>query len=174
MNLIAAYNSNKALGKENTLLYHLESDLKHFKHTTKNHVIVMGRNTFESLPRVLPGRLHIVISRTFSYDDPNVRIVRNRDELDFQIKMLEDEGREVFIIGGGQLYEQYIEDCDTLYLTEIVDTLPGDTYFPHFNKQNYKEEFIDYIAATKTSPAYTIYKYTRSKYITANNFNLYH
>ena len=170
MKLIAAYNSVNALGKENKLLYRLSDDLKHFKKTTKNHALVMGRKTFESLSGVLPGRLHLVISRDFEYEHPNVRILHNRDELDFQIKLLEDEGLEVYVIGGGQLYEQYIDECDTLYITEIADTQPGDTYFPPFDKQAYREEFIEYFPAKDGNPAYTIYKYTRnaSKYSTEN------
>lgn len=135
ISLIAAIGKNRELGKDNKLLWHLPEDLKRFKELTNGHPIIMGRKTFESIGRVLPSRTNIVITR-----DPQSaeRKVQNNDNLVF-VKSLEeavdvarqsDGGGEIFVIGGGQIFEQAMDMADRLYLTIVDREYEADTYFP--------------------------------------------
>lgn len=136
LSIIAALNENLVIGKDNKLPWHIPEDLKRFKKLTTGKTIIMGRKTFESLPGILPNRKHIIITGNmdYNYDNDNVEIVHNIDE----ILKYEDCKDEVFIIGGGKIYEEFLPHCKKLYLTKVHLKQSGDTYFPKFNMSDYK------------------------------------
>ena len=137
--IIAAIGKNRELGKENDLIWHLPNDLKFFKQVTSNHSIIMGRKTFESLPRMLPNRKHIVL--TTSENLPSeVEVYKELKQL---LERYKDTNEEIFIIGGASIYSQFLEHSDKLYLTEIdEEDKDADVFFPEFDKSNYTSELI--------------------------------
>jgi len=137
--IIAAIGKNNELGKDNNLIWKLPNDLKFFKEVTTGHTIIMGRRTFESLPKMLPNRHHIVISS--SNDFPSEVEVFN--SIDSLLEKYKDVGDELFIIGGGSIYKLFIDYADKLYLTEVESEDNSATvYFPNFNKKLYDKEII--------------------------------
>lgn len=129
ISLIAAIASgNRALGKNNDLIYKIPEDLKRFKEITEGHVVIMGRKTFESIGRPLPNRINIVISRDPNYSVDGVTVVHSLDEA-LQLA----QGDEVFVIGGGQIYQEAIGKADKLYLTVVEGSPEADTYFPDYS-----------------------------------------
>lgn len=136
LTLIAAFNENYVIGKDNKLPWHISDDLKRFKKLTTGKTLVMGRKTFESLPGTLPNRKHIIITgnTNYTYDGDNVEIVHNiKDVLKYK-----DSEDEVFIIGGGKVYAEFLPYCEKLYLTKVHSNQSGDTYFPKFDISNYE------------------------------------
>jgi len=131
ISIIAAIDLNNAIGKDNKLLYHLPADLARFKLITTGHSIIMGRKTFESLPNgALPNRRNIIITRNKKIAFPGCETATSVEEA---INMCYNED-EVFIIGGGQIYEQALEFADSLYLTVIHHIFTNaDTFFPKVN-----------------------------------------
>lgn len=127
--MIAAHDKNLVIGKDGDLPWYYPEDLKHFKRTTMGHPIVMGRVTYQELGgKPLPGRQNIVLSRTRNYDE--VPTYRSLEEaLD---KLKEQEFEKIFIIGGGNIYRQAIDQADLLYITEINKEFEGDTFFPEY------------------------------------------
>lgn len=142
LSIIVAKSRNNAIGKDNKLLWKIPDDLKRFKTLTTGHVIIMGRKTFESLGRVLPNRLHIVLTRDENYkvENENVKIVNHISEIDPFIK----DNNENFIIGGAQIYATFLSKCQKLYITQIDKDFIGDSYFPKI-----KEEEWNLIEQTK-------------------------
>lgn len=142
ISIIAAIASgNRALGKGNKLIYHIPQDLKRFKELTLGHVVIMGRKTFESIGKPLPNRTNIVISRNPSYTAEGTIVVHSLDEALTKAKEVENE--EIFIIGGGQIYEEAISKADKLYLTIVEGNPNADTFFPdysEFKKVVFEEE----------------------------------
>lgn len=135
LSIIAALDKNNAIGYRNNLLCYLPADLKHFKQLTSGHSIVMGRKTFESLPKgALPNRKNIVLSKNKNFHCENCIIIRSVDEL-FNIDHDDDE---IFIIGGAQIYSLFIDKANMLYLTHIHHEFKADTFFPEFNVENWK------------------------------------
>ena len=141
ISLIAAIGKNGELGKDNTLIWHLKEDLAFFKEQTMGKPIIMGMNTFKSLPRLLPGRKHIVLtSKTNPELDPSVAIVHSKPELFELVDSLDDE---VFIIGGARVYAEFIEYASKMYLTEIdAEEKNADAYFPTFNQDDYEKDIL--------------------------------
>jgi len=135
ISLICAMAKNRVIGKDNQMPWHLPADLKHFKSVTMSKPIVMGRKTYESIGRPLPGRKNIVISRNPNYQLENVDVVNS---IDAALKLLNKE-EEIMIIGGGFLYSQTIKLANTLYLTLIDLDVEGDTFFPEFQQLNLTE-----------------------------------
>lgn len=128
LTLIAAIAENNALGKDNKMMWHLPDDFKHFKTRTSGHYIIMGRKTFESFPSALPNRTSVIITRQDDYKAPEGCIVVG--SLDEAIKVSPKE-EEVFIIGGGEIYNQSIDRADKLDLTRVHATFEdADAYFP--------------------------------------------
>jgi len=119
--------SNRVIGKDGTLPWRLPEDLKFFKKTTLGHPILMGRKTFDSIGKPLPGRRNIVLSRTMASRE-GVEVIHELRELD----SLCQPDEEVFLIGGAQLFETLLPECAGLYLTWIEHPYEGDTYFPAF------------------------------------------
>jgi dihydrofolate reductase len=140
--LVVAFSDNHVIGHQGKIPWRLSDDLKFFKHLTENHILVMGRKTFESLPRKLPNRVHIVVTRNKKYvlDDDDCFVVSCLDEaLDFAKTFL---GKQTFVIGGGEIYQQAIDKkvVDTIYLTLVKAHIEGDTFFPAIDLSNWKEK----------------------------------
>lgn len=126
--IIAAVSKNNAIGKDNKLLWHLPEDLKRFKKITTGHTIIMGRKTFESLPKVLPDRHHIVITRnkSFKVEDNRVTVVNSIEDLLDLLK----KNEEYFVIGGAEVYKQLLPYVEKIYLTSIAKEFNADAFFP--------------------------------------------
>lgn len=137
--IIAAIGKNNELGINNDLIWHLKEDLKFFKEETTGHKIVMGYNTFLSLPRLLPGRTHIVLTH-HEIDDKEVIVFSNFEELLNYLKKLDEE---IYVIGGASIYKLFLNVADELVLTEIDSEALADAYFPKFDKKKYHKEIID-------------------------------
>lgn len=127
--------SNRVIGVNNTLPWHLSEDLKHFKSLTTGHTIIMGRKTYESIGRPLPNRRNIVISRNMEASYEGVEVVHSIENA-FSISRNDNE---VFVIGGSNIYQQALSLVDHLYITEIKKSFSGDAYFPEINKQIWVE-----------------------------------
>jgi dihydrofolate reductase len=135
ISIIVAVAENNAIGINNQLLWHLSDDLKRFKKLTTGHRIIMGRNTYLSLPvRPLPNRTNIVISDIPGEDFEGCTTVGSIDEV---IK-LTDDGQESFIIGGGSVYKQFLPMANKLYLTKVHKSFEGDTFFPEIDESKWK------------------------------------
>ncbi|MGB0838009.1 MAG: dihydrofolate reductase [Flavobacteriaceae bacterium] len=133
--IVAAYGLNRELGKNNDLIWHLPEDLKHFKNITSGHPIIMGRKTFESIGRPLPKRQNIVISRQENLTIPGCTVVSS---LEGAYALLQEES-QVFLIGGGQIYKQYLNEVDVLEITEVQQDFEADTFFPKIDLKLWKE-----------------------------------
>lgn len=127
--------SNRVIGVNNTLPWHLSEDLKHFKSLTTGHTIIMGRKTYESIGRPLPNRRNIVISRNMEASYEGAEVVHSIENA-FSISRNDNE---VFVIGGSNIYQQALSLVDHLYITEIKKSFSGDAYFPEINKQIWVE-----------------------------------
>ncbi|MBZ9779607.1 dihydrofolate reductase [Psychroflexus sp. CAK8W] len=132
--MIAAAAENNALGKDNDLIWHLPDDFKRFKAITSHHHIIMGRKTFESFPKLLPNRKHIVITRQGDYKKEGVTVVH---KLEDALKQCPGED-EVFIIGGGEIYKQALPYADKIELTRVHDTFEADAFFPEIEESVWK------------------------------------
>ncbi len=125
--IVVAMGANQGIGFDNQLLWHLPNDLKHFKEITSGHPIIMGRKTFESIGKPLPNRTNIVISRRKDWFQEGILIVGSIKEA---LKFAKKIDEEIFIIGGGKVYEQTFEFCDRLEVTAVNAELEADTFFP--------------------------------------------
>ena len=135
LSIIAAMSSNRAIGINNTLPWHLTEDLKHFKSLTTGHTIIMGRKTYESIGKPLPNRRNIVVSRNLNTFYDGVEIVHSLEDA-FSISSNDEE---VFIIGGSNIYEQSLNLVEYLYITEIAKAFEGDAFFPEIDKSLWTE-----------------------------------
>ena len=134
MKAIAAMSLNRVIGAQGRIPWHLPEDLKFFKRTTLGHVVLMGRKTYESLGKPLPGRENWVVS---SGSVPGVRVIR-----DLRVIAEPGGGRELFLIGGAQLYAELLPRCSNLFLTLIKHEVAGDTFFPPFESTFRLEEVV--------------------------------
>ena len=135
MNFIVAVTNDYAIGKNNDLLFHLPTDLKYFKATTLNKVVVMGDRTYFSLPkRPLPNRINIVLSNNPDFNEPNVIIVRNLDELFEELKKYNTN--DVFVTGGATVYNLLMDYCEKAYITKIDKVVPADTYIKNIEQMS--------------------------------------
>jgi dihydrofolate reductase len=133
LTLVAAAAENNALGKSNQMIWHLPDDFKHFKNLTSHHYIIMGRKTFESFPKPLPNRTHIIITRQKNYDVPENCIVVN--SLSEAIELVKKE-TESFVIGGGEIYRQTLPYADKIELTRVHHSFDADAFFRNFQRKN--------------------------------------
>lgn len=136
LTIIVAAAENDAIGKDNKLIWHLSDDLKRFKTLTNGHHIIMGRKTFESFPKPLPNRTHVVISRQTEYKAPDGVIIVNN--LEDAIDASKSDAQP-FIIGGGQIYKQAMKIADKIELTRVHESFEADAFFPEVNKSIWKE-----------------------------------
>lgn len=162
INIICALTDNRAIGMHGKLIYHLPADLKHFKELTTGHTIIMGRKTFESLPKgALPNRRNVVITRQINFTAPNIEVFHSLDEAFSSCKKDED----VFIIGGESIYVAALPLAHRLCLTHIHATPnEADTFFPCFNFSDWEIESEEYHEANEKNPqAFTFTIYRREK-----------
>lgn len=136
---IAALSRNRVIGREGDLPWDLPEDMAYFRAKTKGHILIMGRKTFESFPKPLKDRLHIVITRSADYRAPEgVVVVPNVEAaLEAAEAQIGRWPQEVFIIGGGEIYKQTLAMADRLYLTWIDQDVEGDTRYPDFNEASF-------------------------------------
>lgn len=158
ISIIVAISQNYAIGKDNRLLWHLSDDLRRFKKLTTGHTLIMGRNTFLSLPNgALPNRRHIVIS-----DIPNETF--KGCEMAHSIEQaieLTGDSEECFVIGGGMVYAQFLEVVGKLYLTQVHESFEADTFFPEIDFGQWKAVVTETVAAGEKNE----YPHTYTEYI---------
>lgn len=158
LSIIVAMDHNRLIGRDNQLPWSLPADLQYFKATTMGKPIVMGRKTWESLGRALPGRQNIVITRNKGFMASGADVVHSLDEA---LKQAGDAD-EVMIIGGANLYEQALPSVRRLYITRVDDVFEGDAWFPEFPEQNWRLVRSDtYEADEKNHHAYAFQLYER-------------
>jgi len=134
INLIAAIGENRELGKDGRLLWHISEDLKRFKSLTQGQIVLMGRKTFASIGRKLPGRVNIIISRQKDFKADGCLIFHSLDQgLKVAKKISQEKSKEIFIIGGESIYKQTITQADLLYLTIVEGKFNADVYFPDYS-----------------------------------------
>ena len=138
--LIAAVAENNALGKDNQLVWHLPNDFKRFKTLTSGHHIIMGRKTFESFPKPLPNRTHIIITRQKNYKYEGCLIASS---LEKAIEMA-PKNEDIYVIGGGEIYKQSIEIADKIEITRVHSSFEADTYFPEIDSDKWKLVFEEH------------------------------
>lgn len=129
ISLIVAHDPNRVIGFENKMPWYIPGDLAYFKKTTMDKAIVMGRNTFESIGRVLPGRKSIIVSRNPEYKIEGAEVVTDLVEA---IEIASAHHEEVMVIGGEQIFRAVLPKADRLYITFIQQSFEGDTYFPPY------------------------------------------
>ena len=132
--IIAAAGQNNELGKDNDLVWHLPDDFKRFKELTTGHHIIMGRKTFETFPKPLPNRIHIVISKNKSYKAEGAIVVESINEA---LQIAKDDDQP-FIIGGGEIYKLGLEIADKIELTRVHKNFEADTFFPEIPMENWQ------------------------------------
>lgn len=156
ISIIAAIGENNELGKNNDLIWHLPNDLKFFKSVTTGKTVLMGRNTFWSLPKVLPNRTNIVIT---DMDEEYPKEVVIYNSIDAFLEDYKNTEEEVFIIGGASIYSQFINIADKIYLTEIAATCEdAQVYFPQFDKEEYEKEIVGNNEDNGISYKHVLYK----------------
>ena len=155
VNMIAAIGKNNELGKDNNLIWHLPGDLKFFKNITMGKDIIMGSNTFYSLPKLLPGRRHIILTSK-NIDNDKIIVIHNKQDL---INYLKQVKQEVMIIGGASIYAQFIDIADKMYLTHIDAVCDeADAYFPKFNYNDWDSEILRTNSDSGISYKHVLYK----------------
>ncbi|WP_262696143.1 dihydrofolate reductase [Kordiimonas aquimaris] len=155
--IIVATARNRVIGKDNALPWHLPADLKYFKATTMGKPIVMGRKTFESIGRPLPGRQNIVLTRDPNWSAEGVTVINDVNDMTRSITVAD----EVMIIGGEQIYDLTMNHVDRLYVTEVECDVDGDAYFPAIDNAVWQEASRERHAADERNPAYSFVVYKR-------------
>ena len=146
--LVVAMARNGVIGRSNKLPWHLPADLAHFKRTTMGAPVIMGRRTWESIGRALPGRSNIVVSSRPAFTAAGAVVVSSLQ------RAWEEAGdvREAFLIGGEQLYRHALPEADRIYLTEIDADIDGDVRFPAFDRDAWNETIVGTYAADERNP----------------------
>ena len=156
LGIIAAVAQNGVIGVDGDLPWRLPEDLKHFKRTTSGHPIIMGRKTYESIGRPLPKRHNIVITRNPDFEAPGCTVVHSLDAA-LEVAWAEDD--EVWVIGGAGLYAAALPRATRLELTEVHRSVPGDTFFPEFDRTQFVErarragDGVSFVTWERTPPA---------------------
>nr|WP_309100649.1 dihydrofolate reductase [Fredinandcohnia onubensis] len=135
ISLLVAMDKNQLIGKDNDLPWRLPADLAYFKRVTMGHPIIMGRKTYDSIGRPLPGRENIIVTRDTSYKAEGCKVIHSIEEI---VKMNQQTDQELFVIGGAEIFKEILPHSDRLFITEINEEFEGDTYFPAFNKTEWK------------------------------------
>lgn len=147
LSLIVAVAESNAIGKENKLLWHISEDLKYFRKVTTGHPVIMGRKTYESIGKPLPGRRNIVVTRSGYVNgevkNPLTTTLECSNSIESAINIAKGEG-EFFVIGGGELYKQTFNAADKLYITHIYSSIDSpDTFFPSIDSSEWEVEWED-------------------------------
>ena len=156
--LVAAIGENGEMGVNNALLWHLPGDLPRFKKMTMGHPIIMGRKTFDSIGKALPGRLNIVLSANTDWQKDEVITVNSIEKAIDTAK--QNKADKVFVIGGGQIYKLFLPYATQLELTEVFDAPMADTYFPNFSGQDFKE--VSRVKIRDSQPHFDYASYIRT------------
>ncbi|EGG94407.1 Dihydrofolate reductase [gamma proteobacterium IMCC1989] len=161
LSIIVAMANNNAIGKDNQLLWHLPEDLQYFKRTTMGKPIVMGRKTFESIGRPLPGRLNIVITRQQDWQHDGVKVVHSIDDA---LRLAEAQSMidgvdEVMVIGGAEIYKTALPQADKLFITRVDAEIEGDAFFPEVDPAVWQETQREHHAASDSALKTNIYDY---------------
>ena len=160
LSIIAAMARNRVIGRDNRLPWRLSADMARFKHLTMGHTLLMGRKTYESIGRALPGRLTIVLTRRRNFVPPGALICVAHS---FEQALTLASGGELFIAGGAEVYRQLIGQAAKMYLTVIEHEFAGDAFFPQFDEAAWKLEKEERHAAAGANPyAYRFLDYVRS------------
>lgn len=140
VSLIVAMSQNRVIGRENQMPWHLPDELKYFKRVTLGKPVLMGRNTFESIGRPLPGRPNIIITRNSDYEADGISVVNSvEDALELAEQLTEhDANAEAMVIGGAQIFAATLPLADLLYLTEVQAVVDGDVFFPEFAHEEWR------------------------------------
>lgn len=163
ISIVAAIGKNSELGVDNTLPWHVPADLRSFKKITQNQVLVMGRKTYESLGKPLPLRKHLVISSTVTHD-PDYPDVKFFDSIEGCTDYCLDAGiEEVFVIGGSQIFKEYLPIAHCLYLSRIDWSGRADCYFPRFNQDDFVVEEYKSHEQEDDAPAWEFFKLSRKE-----------
>ena len=157
ISLIAAMASNRVIGQKGDIPWKIPGEQKMFKEITMGHTVIMGRKTYESLGRPLPGRTNIVITRQIDYQVPGGIIAH---DLDGALAACSQEENEAFICGGGQLYHLALPVADKIYLTVLPREIAGDTYFPEISEAEFEMTKSERIEGVEP---YSFYIYERIK-----------
>ena len=153
LTMIAAEAKNDALGKDNDLIWHISEDLKRFKRLTSGHAIIMGRKTFESMPKALPNRTNIVLTNKKDYQSEGAIVVHTIEDA---LNLVKDD-TQPFIIGGGEIYRLFMRYCDRIELTRVHHNFEADVFFPKIDLNQWKEIARENIDATKEQPYHYSY-----------------
>ena len=156
LSAIVAMAANRCIGRDNTLPWRLPADLRRFKQVTLGHTLILGRKTYESIGRPLPGRTMLVVTRQPGYAPAGVQVVHSVAEA-----LAQAGGDEVFIAGGAQLYAQTLDRVRRLYLTRIDRPYDGDTFFPEVDLSGWRLREEEPHPATATEPPFTFLTYER-------------
>lgn len=154
--LIAAVSENHALGKDNQLIWYIPEDLKRFKRLTQGHAVIMGRKTFESIPKALPNRKNIILTHNPNYTAEGVVVVHTIEDA---LKAAADDPQP-FVIGGGEIYKLFLPIAQTIELTRVHASFEADAFFPNLNPNQWKvvqEE--NYLASEDQPYAYSYITY---------------
>lgn len=157
LTMIAAAANNNALGKNNDLIWHISEDLKRFKRLTSGHAIIMGRKTFESMPKALPNRTNIVLTLRKDYRANQAIVVHSVADALEQVK----EDLQPFIIGGGEIYRLFMDKCDRIELTRVHHNFEADVFFPEIDLTLWEEIARESVKASEGQPydySYITYK----------------
>jgi dihydrofolate reductase len=158
ISLIVAMAHDRVIGKDNGMPWHLPADLKHFKAITSGHPVIMGRKTFESIGKALPNRRNIVVSRHAEYIAPGAEVVGS---LESALNLVHDH-KEIFVIGGAQLFTQALPLAEKMYLTYIDLHVEGDTFFPEWDHAQWQETSREFFNMTPEFPhTYAFVDYER-------------
>ena len=166
VNLVVAVASNGVIGKDNQLVWHLRDDMKFFKELTSGHIILSGRKNYESIPekfRPLPNRLNCIMTRNKGYQATGCELF---SDLKTWIDAFQYDDRELFIIGGGEIYRQALEQdlVDVMYITHVNAEPVGDTFFSVFNDSDWQAEVLsEYRQDERNEFDFKIVKYTRNR-----------
>ena len=152
ISIIAAVARNRVIGRDNRLPWHLPQDLKRFRALTMGHHVIMGRKTWESIGRILPGRSMVVVSRDRAYGAAGCLVASSLE----QAIRLCGADPEVFIIGGAEIYRQALPMADRMYLTRIEQDVAGDTYFPDFDAEEWTESSRETVAGAGMPAAFLV------------------
>ncbi|HYO52498.1 dihydrofolate reductase [Archangium sp.] len=156
LSAIVAMASNRCIGRDNALPWRLPADLKRFKQLTMGHTLIMGRKTYESIGRPLPGRTMLVLTRQRGYAPEGVQVVHSLEQA---LELA--RGDEVFIAGGADLYRQSLDRVRRLYLTRIAREYEGDTFFPELDLSGWRLLAEEHHPATATEPPFSFFTYER-------------
>jgi len=159
ISIIVAMAENRVIGANNQMPWHLPADLKRFRQITWDSPILMGRNTHEAIGKPLPGRTNLIVSRNLGYQASGCLVFNDPDSALAKACQLADE---VFVIGGAKLYEIFLPRAETLYITEIKKAFAGDTLFPEWHRQDWREAAREDISDDGAAGFdYSFLKYTR-------------